>query len=54
MKKNILNIFDTIVAQGNKTGGKMTLFVDAAIAAVNSSIATNSVKQLAAVLTHVL
>ncbi len=33
------------MARGNKTGFKMTLFVDAARAAFNSSTATNSVKR---------
>ena len=37
-----------------KRGGKMTLFVDAAGAAFNSSTTTNSVKRLAAVLSTVL
>jgi hypothetical protein len=34
-----------VVARRNRTGGKMTLSVDAAQAAVNSSIATDSVKR---------
>ena len=33
------------VARGNKTGDKMTLSVDAAIAAFNSSTTTDSVKR---------
>ena len=42
----ILDYIRTSLALGNKTGGKMTLTVDAAGAAVNSSIATVSVKRL--------
>ena len=42
---NALYINIHILARGNKTGDKMTLSVDAARAAFNSSYATDSVKQ---------
>ncbi|MBR6341232.1 MAG: hypothetical protein IKR64_04965, partial [Treponema sp.] len=42
------------LAQGNKRVGKMTLTVDAARAAFNSSTTTVSVKRLAALLTTLL
>ena len=45
---------NNLVARRNKTEGKMTLTVDAAGAAFNSSTTTVSVKRLAAVLTPVL
>ena len=44
-RKNNWKHLLTKIIGGNKTGGKMTLFVDAARAAFNSSTTTVSVKR---------